>query len=194
MKTYYIAGPMRGYPKFNFPAFYKAEEELRSQGFSVINPARMDEEEGFSPDCDPASVDSRAFFDRDVTAIRMSNGIIMLPGWEKSIGATAEMHIAKWLGKEVLFHNNKEEDILEEALRLTTVDRNQDYGPPEEDFQRTGELWSVILNATVGPKEVALCMIALKISRAMYSNKRDHWTDMAGYARCGFLCSHETSS
>ena len=42
MKHIYIAGPMRGYPEFNFPAFYAAEERLRARGHAVFNPARRD--------------------------------------------------------------------------------------------------------------------------------------------------------
>jgi hypothetical protein len=80
------------------------------------------------------------------------------------------------------------EDILEEALRLTSADRNKLYGPPEEDFSRTARLWSALLGIEVRAKDVALCMVALKLSRAKHSDHRDHYTDMAGYARCGWLC------
>lgn len=79
------------------------------------------------------------------------------------------------------------EDILQEALRITTQDRNRSYGPPEEEFKRVAAMWSNIIGATVLPKHVALCMIALKINRALHSEKRDNWVDIAGYARCGYL-------
>lgn len=79
------------------------------------------------------------------------------------------------------------EDILEEALRLTSGDRQNAYGPPDQDFARTALIWTAILGKQVSAKEVALCMAGLKISRATWSDKRDHYVDLAGYARCGYL-------
>ncbi len=35
----YIAGPMTGYENFNREAFHKAEEELKREGHTVLNPA-----------------------------------------------------------------------------------------------------------------------------------------------------------
>lgn len=193
MKTIYIAGPMRGYPRFNFEAFHAAERYLEPN-FNVFNPARMDEEDGFDPDTDVASANALMgkFFDRDIEAIKKSDAIVLLPWWEKSTGATAEMWIAKWLGKEVLLYPSMtppgDEDVLEEALRITTGDRNNSYGPPDQDFARTAKIWEAILHTKVRAKDIALCMIAIKLSRATWANKRDNWTDIAGYARCGFLC------
>ncbi|EJH4138871.1 DUF4406 domain-containing protein, partial [Escherichia coli] len=35
----YIAGPMTGYENFNREAFHKAEEALKQEGHTVLNPA-----------------------------------------------------------------------------------------------------------------------------------------------------------
>ncbi len=35
----YIAGPMTGYKNFNREAFHNAEEELKREGHTVLNPA-----------------------------------------------------------------------------------------------------------------------------------------------------------
>ena len=43
-KSIYIAGPMTGYPEFNFPEFFKAQAELEEQGWKVFNPASKDSE------------------------------------------------------------------------------------------------------------------------------------------------------
>ena len=40
--TCYIAGPMTGYPRFNFDAFDAARDDLRSDGYDVISPADLD--------------------------------------------------------------------------------------------------------------------------------------------------------
>jgi len=74
-----------------------------------------------------------------------------------------------------------QESILEEAQRLVHGDRGEDYGHPIEDFTRTGKLWGAILDIEVSPREVALCMVALKISREVNKPKRDNRVDAAGY-------------
>lgn len=77
------------------------------------------------------------------------------------------------------------ETILEEAQRLTRGDRNEDYGPPDEDFARAGRMWAALLGIPeVTAEEVALCMVALKMSRQVYRHKRDNLVDIAGYAAC----------
>ena len=38
----YIAGPMRGYENFNFPAFDAAAQLYRAIGYEVFNPADKD--------------------------------------------------------------------------------------------------------------------------------------------------------
>jgi len=80
-------------------------------------------------------------------------------------------------------------DILEEALAITSGDRQQDYGDVHKSFARIAALWSPVLGVSVTPKQVALCMIQLKVSRSITSEKRDTWIDIAGYARCGSLLS-----
>jgi hypothetical protein len=76
---------------------------------------------------------------------------------------------------------------LEEALRLTTGDRQNSYGHPLQDFTRTAELWTALLSLQrrpITPEEVALCMVMLKASREMNKHKRDNLVDMAGYVNC----------
>ena len=207
--TVYIAGPMRGYPRFNFDAFDEAQENLAYLGYSVISPASLDREIGFNPDDANAldSFDNEAAFERDVAAIRECDVIALLPGHEKSIGATAERCIGRWLRKTVVEYvggpkpfgvcrhgesqSQPAEDILDEAKRLTSGERNNSYGPPQQDFTKTAAMWAAILGIDVDAKEVALCMIALKLSRATWSAKRDNWVDIAGYARCGYMCERE---
>ena len=41
LPTLYIAGPMRGYPDHNFPAFRAAAAALRRAGYGVVNPAEL---------------------------------------------------------------------------------------------------------------------------------------------------------
>jgi nucleoside 2-deoxyribosyltransferase len=80
------------------------------------------------------------------------------------------------------------ETILDEAKRITAGDRQNDYGPPDQDFARTAAMWSQLLGVDVEARHVALCMIALKMSRETHQRKRDNWVDIAGYAKCGSVC------
>ena len=78
--------------------------------------------------------------------------------------------------------------ILEEAQRLTSGDRNRDYGHPLDDYTKTAELWSALLRhklkADIEWPDVIRCMVAVKLSRDVHSMTRDNMVDLAGYARC----------
>lgn len=198
----YIAGPMRGIPLYNFPEFDKAAENLFSQGWDPVNPAELDRKLGYYPeemleDSDwnslPEGFPLKEIVAKDIEALIECDAIYMLAGWEKSKGAKAEIAVAIWLGLEVLFAGGEtafetQEDILVEALRLTSGDRQATYGPPDQDFRRTAAMWSALFGHAFEPKDVALAMILLKASRQIHQRKRDNWVDIAGYARCGAIC------
>lgn len=105
MDTIYIAGPMRGYPRFNFDAFDAAEKELAGKGYNALSPHRMELDHGFDPSksLDANGFDLKEAVRRDVEAIIAADAVYMLKGWEQSAGATAEFHIARWLDKEIIF-------------------------------------------------------------------------------------------
>lgn len=184
---------MRGKKYFNFPAFDDARDKLVMEGWNVISPADLDREIGFDPydwtDLNKIGFSLEAAIDRDVAALKKSDAIFMLDGWEKSTGARAEKALAEWMRLEVIYQlDSQQEDVLEEALRLTSGDRQASYGPPDQDFQRTAAMWSAIKGVKFEAREVAMFMIALKLSRETHQRKRDNWVDIAGYARCGSKC------
>jgi len=80
--------------------------------------------------------------------------------------------------------SKKEKTILEEAQNLVYGDRNESYGHPSDDYEKTAALWSVILGVKVTAKQAVLCMCAVKISRELHEPKRDNLVDLAGYAAC----------
>lgn len=109
----YLAGPMRGIPEFNFPAFYAAAVELRKQGHIVFNPAEGDTEvygAGMSKGNPTGSEEQamknysfnlREALGRDMAFIcHEAEAIALLPGWENSKGACAERAVAYALGLE----------------------------------------------------------------------------------------------
>ena len=76
-----------------------------------------------------------------------------------------------------------ERTILDEAAELTSKERQVEYGHPRDDFDRTAKMWGAILGTEVTADQVAMCMIAIKLSRLCNAKKRDSIVDIAGYAR-----------
>jgi nucleoside 2-deoxyribosyltransferase len=100
----YLAGPMRGYESFNFPAFRAAATELRAKGYEVASPAeRAEETGGFDPSLNSEeSVDLRAAFRWDVAQVLASDAVVVLPGWQVSKGASVEVSLAEVVGIPVI--------------------------------------------------------------------------------------------
>ena len=96
MATIYIAGPMRGYPLFNYPAFDSARDMLTSLGIQrVISPADLDREIGVCPEEGDISDEMlRECLRRDLMHLLESDAIVMLEGWRFSKGAVAERALA----------------------------------------------------------------------------------------------------
>jgi hypothetical protein len=106
----YIAGPMRGRPHFNFPAFMVAEDVLISMGYDeVFNPARKDREVGFDPtgmegtmeEMASAGFDLAAALRWDTDKVIEADDLILLPGWMDSAGAKAEYALARAMSKDI---------------------------------------------------------------------------------------------
>lgn len=111
----YVAGPMRGIPLFNFPAFHAAAAKLRADGHFVFNPAERDNERhgkdisaGNEAGCEEAAAKEHGFSLRealkeDTEFICLhATAIALLPGWENSKGAKAELALAEALGHQVI--------------------------------------------------------------------------------------------
>lgn len=96
--TVYLSGPMSGLPDNNFPTFNAAAHALRKIGYEVINPAE------FTTDVNGLDNDAawRKFMQEDIKALVDCEGIVMLPGWADSRGATLERHIAQGLSLRVM--------------------------------------------------------------------------------------------
>lgn len=183
----YVAGPMRNFECFNFPAFDKAAAHLRADGWEVYCPAEHDRDCGFDEtlNClDGFDMEQAARW--DIQAILKSDAIYMLDGWEKSTGASLELQIARWIGIEVLYESEPSRlSVSEEAHMLVSGPRNADYCHPYVDFTATGRIWGAILGQPdISPEMVGLCMIGLKLSRESRVHKRDNLVDAAGYAEC----------
>lgn len=90
----YVAGPMTGFPDFNFPAFHAATAQLRAKGHDVINPAEINID---------TTTPWHECMRNDIAQLVTCDSIYLLPGWSNSKGATLEHHIATCLGMDVYF-------------------------------------------------------------------------------------------
>lgn len=97
MTLAYLAGPYRSKDgiwgvKRNVEAAMSVARELWKQGYSVIcphaNTALMD-----GPDIPDA-----VFLEGDIEMLRRCDLIVMLPGWERSAGASVEHQVAREIG------------------------------------------------------------------------------------------------
>lgn len=106
IKSVYISGPMTGYDYYNFPAFHEAADMLRRRfvrrGLVVYSPAEMDVDDGVIP---PRKTEFRytkqylRFLMRDLHLLSsgLIDAIVVLPGWDESRGACAEVVVARLL-------------------------------------------------------------------------------------------------
>ncbi len=90
----YIAGPMRGLPDFNYPAFNDFAEAHRAVGWDVVNPVEIGADYG-TPEqinADPALL--AAVMAAELHALATCDAIYLLNGWHKSEGAQKELATA----------------------------------------------------------------------------------------------------
>lgn len=71
--------------------------------------------------------------------------------------------------------------VAVDAIRLVDEDRNEQYGPPEQNLQRIAEMWSSYLGHRVTKEDVALMMVLVKISRSKAGYSRDNAVDGVAY-------------
>ena len=99
----YVAGPMTGYPGFNYKAFDDARDTLRDLGWDVISPADLDRQNldiDFSKmeGTEDLSMYRHVFARQDIEALLQVDAVYLLPGWQESTGAMNEARIATMLG------------------------------------------------------------------------------------------------
>jgi len=106
---YYLAGPMRGYDEFNFPAFRRIAERLRVRGYTIASPAEKDSDDGYDWTGTKGTDEELAAADFDISQVLKADigiiaapdcvGVIAMSGWENSAGARAEVAFAQATGR-----------------------------------------------------------------------------------------------
>ena len=124
----YISGPMTGLPNNNARAFNHVAKALRKAGYVVFNPAetthlpsfdgwRFAEELETNNEAIRAANLSepqrRIWLRDDIIALSKCDAIVLLPGWEGSRGAWAELYWADAVKmKEYYWENKRHRDRL----------------------------------------------------------------------------------
>lgn len=97
----YIAGPMRGLVNWNFEAFDLARTRWREKGHLVFCPAQLVRALQYSEGTGEERDHCTHAIQVDFACIYASDAIALLPGWERSRGATAELALAQFLGLRI---------------------------------------------------------------------------------------------
>jgi len=126
----YLAGPMTGYPDFNYPTFNRYARLLRDRGHEVFNPA---EAHG-----GVTNLELSEYFAADLPEVCHADAVAVLPGWRDSAGASFEVSLAEHLGKAVydavtLSAGSYDEDTLFEEARVVTTIPSPEVAQPAED-------------------------------------------------------------
>ena len=79
------------------------------------------------------------------------------------------------------------ETVCEKANRLVSGERQWSYAHPWDNCSRIAQIWSVILGKEIQPRQVAMCMIGVKLAREVHAHADDNLVDIAGYAQVAAL-------
>jgi hypothetical protein len=88
----------------------------------------------------------------------------------------------------------KRADILAEAAKLTTDDRNAAYGHPHNNLTHMADMVSAYLGGKTGhtlaltAEDMAWIMVFAKASRTVATYKDDNYIDAAAYAAIAGEC------
>lgn len=118
----YLAGPMRGYPLYNFPAFERGARALRDMGYGVFSPHEHDLTSGFDP---TKTMEEQGFSVQEAMRadllfiLNRAEAIVLLPDWRASTGACCEVHVARTIGLP-LYELHYDDLFKEYELRCVT--------------------------------------------------------------------------
>ena len=202
IRCFYLAGPIRGIPQFNWPAFNAVSSCLKSQGYEVISPVDLDRDMGYSfqsPD-DYLAATRKLFANSVFNMILDADAVLLLPGWKKSRGAMAEIMCAKAIDLPLFVwedgviwpfvDDQPDGELMQEVIDITSGDRQDSYGPPEKDFGIAARRLNILWEDKFKPGEsldaidVGLALIEVKGARTQHRRKFDNFRDLAGYDRC----------
>jgi hypothetical protein len=126
----YVSGPMSKLKAFGHRAFDATAMHLRSMGWNVVYPAEMSPIEdreasllSLNGDLTGTHETYANLMARDLRMVALPNceGIVLIEGWRRSVGAHAELRTALFLGKAVYVLKDGE-PLLVQPSRLKRYD------------------------------------------------------------------------
>lgn len=93
----YLAGPMSGYPEFNFPAFRDAARELVDMGLRNLYHTASG-----VPPREAVAKPWEEYLRNALRVMLSCDAVVVLPGWRESKGARLEVYVALELGMPVV--------------------------------------------------------------------------------------------
>lgn len=99
-KTIYISGKITGTDDYK-DRFLKAEQELRSRGFNVLNPVKAGKwlERYLAPEV-PTWIQ---YMKQAIKSMMSADSVYMMKGYKESKGARLELFLAKILQYEIIY-------------------------------------------------------------------------------------------
>ena len=95
----YISGPVTGYEQGNKPAFDQAKETLKAAGHDPISPFDGETSEQTNETLtDKYGSLYWKVLAKDIVMMAGAEGVVLLPGWERSKGARIEAYVALHAG------------------------------------------------------------------------------------------------
>jgi|TARA_R110000744_G_scaffold42283_1_gene95636 hypothetical protein len=74
-------------------------------------------------------------------------------------------------------------ECLEQAIGLSSIERQKDYGDKVENHSNIARMWSAYLKVKIEAHDVAILMTLLKIARTkLGAVSKDTYIDMAAYS------------
>jgi hypothetical protein len=69
----------------------------------------------------------------------------------------------------------------ENIVNKRSEEKEREYGPFSKGMERAAQIASGSTGKNITPKDMYLCLIALKLSRESYNHKRDNLLDAIAY-------------
>lgn len=123
--------------------------------------------------------------------------LAVVPGCMNKLIREARDYILSLLEKPAVDARQESEHwtrkrVLREAEKCVCGQREQDYGTPEDSFQKIAALWTAylsnnsIVDTVFSASDVAVMIALLKIARISENPQHmDSWVDGCGYFACG---------